>query len=58
MSSYHISLGFFNKDPYHIDHNLLDLESEDDGPNEAENESRIAVHDILRADTLQSDLVS
>lgn len=34
------------------------LEVEDDGPNEAERELRVAVHDVLGADVDQLDLLT
>ena len=34
----------------------LDLEAQDDGPDEAEDQPRVAVHDVLGTDTLQTHL--
>lgn len=42
----------------HIDLDLLDLKSQYDGPDETEDESRIAVDDIFRADALETNLRS
>ena len=41
---------------YHFDFDLLDLEAQNDGPDETEDETRVAVDDILGADALQADL--
>lgn len=38
---------------YHFDFNLLDLKPQDNGPEQTENESRIAIDYVLGSDTLQ-----
>lgn len=45
-----------NSSTYHIDLNLLDLEAEDDGPDETENKARVAIHDVLSSNTLKANL--
>ena len=37
-----------------VDLDLLDLEPEDDRPDQAEDHPRVAVHDVLRPDVLQT----
>lgn len=39
-----------------VDLDLLDLEPQDDGPDEAQDEPGVAVDDVLGADALQPDL--
>ena len=41
---------------HHIDHDLLDLEAEDDGPDEAQDQAWVPVHDVLRSDVLKVHL--
>lgn len=40
----------------HIDFDFLNLEAQDDGPDQAENEARIMVDDIFRTDRFQTNL--
>ena len=40
----------------HVNLNLLDLESQDDGPYETQDHSRVSIHNILRSNVLQSHL--
>lgn len=48
---------FFCFRPHHIDFNLLDLEAQNDRPDETENQARIAVDDVLGADRFQANLL-
>jgi hypothetical protein len=41
---------------YHIDFDFLDLEAEDDRPDEAENQSVVSVANVFSANRLQADL--
>uniref|UniRef100_A0A182Q0I8 Uncharacterized protein n=1 Tax=Anopheles farauti TaxID=69004 RepID=A0A182Q0I8_9DIPT len=43
-------------DTYHIDFDLLNLESQNDGPNQAKNKAGIMVDDIFRTDRFQANL--
>ena len=42
----------------HIDNDFVNLEAENDGPNETEDKSGIAINDIFRTDALQTNLIS
>ena len=41
---------------YYFNDDVLDLEAEDNGPDETQDKSRVAIDDILRANTLEANL--